>query len=194
MNNINNELLFLISSNLIIKDIIKLFNINKNYNLIFKNNYKFFSKIYFPKYKHIKTYDDFNDLLKINFNNILYINSTKLTNFIKNNYWSYNFFKYKYINNYNKKDYYIHNLIINMMKNIYLVKQLDQKEDNDRYIHNNKNKQFLYDIGIGFYKMKEELLCETEMFRNDLDYYLEYNIKEKIKFNNNLNYLVINMI
>ena len=32
------------------------------------------------------------------------------------------------------------------------------------------------------------------MFKKDLDYYLEYNIKEKIKYKNNLNYLVVNMI
>ena len=194
MNKINNELLFLISSNLIIKDIIKLFSLNRTLNLVLKSDYKLFCSNYFPMYNSIKNYNDFKDLLKINFNNVFYINKDKLINFIRKNYWAYNFFKHKYININNKNDYYIHNMIINIMKNIYLVRQLDQKEDNDKYLNKDKDKQFLYDIGIGYYKMKEELLLETEMFKKDLDYYLEYNIKKKIRFNNNLNYLVVNMI
>ena len=194
MDIINNDLLFLISYNLIIKDIIKLFNINKNFKLILKNNYKKICTNYFPMYDSIKNFSDFNDLIKINFCNVLYINKKKLCNYIKRNYWAYNFFKHKYININNKNDYYIHNIIINIMKNMYLVQQLDKKEDNDKYLYKNKEKQFIYDIGLGYYKMKEELLLETEIFKEDLDYYLEYNIKKKIKYNNNLNYLLINMI
>ena len=145
-------------------------------------------------YHKVKNYNDFNDLININFNNILYINKNKLCNYIKKNYWAFNFFKYKYIDKNNKKDYYIHNLIINIMKNIYLVNQLDQKEDNDKYIYKEYNKQFIYDIGIGYYKMKEELLLESEMFKKDLDCYLEYNIKEKIRINKNYDNIILSLI
>ena len=194
MDKLNIESLILISNNLIIKDIIKLFTINKKFKFIFQENYKIFSNNYFPMYNIVKNYDDFNDLLNINFNNILYINKNKLFNYIKKNYWAFNFFKHKYINKNNKKDYYIHNLIINIMKNIYLVNQLDQKEDNDKYIYKGYNQQFIYDIGIGYYKMKEELLLESEMFKKDLDYYLEYNIKEKIRLKKNYDNIILSLI
>ena len=194
MDKLNIESLILISNNLIIKDIIKLFTINKKFKFIFQENYKIFSNNYFPMYNIVKNYDDFNDLLNINFNNILYINKNKLINYIKKNYWAFNFFKHKYINKNNKKDYYIHNLIINIMKNIYLVNQLDQKEDNDKYIYKGYNQQFIYDIGIGYYKMKEELLLESEMFKKDLDYYLEYNIKEKIRLKKNYDNIILSLI
>lgn len=194
MDKLNIESLILISNNLIIKDIIKLFTINKKFKFIFQENYKIFSNNYFPMYNIVKNYDDFNDLLNINFNNILYINKNKLINYIKKNYWAFNFFKHKYINKNNKKDYYIHNLIINIMKNIYLVNQLDQKEDNDKYIYKEYNQQFIYDIGICYYKMKEELLLESEMFKKDLDYYLEYNIKEKIRLKKNYDNIILSLI
>ena len=80
------------------------------------------------------------------------------------------------------------------MKNIYLVNQLDQKEDNDKYIYKGYNQQFIYDIGIGYYKMKEELLLESEMFKKDLDYYLEYNIKEKIRLKKNYDNIILSLI
>ena len=103
MDKLNIESLILISNNLIIKDIIKLFTINKKFKFIFQENYKIFSNNYFPMYNIVKNYDDFNDLLNINFNNILYINKNKLINYIKKNYWAFNFFKHKYINKNNEK-------------------------------------------------------------------------------------------
>ena len=83
MDKLNIELLILISNNLIIKDIIKLFTINKKFESLFKKNYKIFSNNYFPMYHKVKNYNDFNDLININFNNILYINKNKLCNYIK---------------------------------------------------------------------------------------------------------------
>ena len=80
------------------------------------------------------------------------------------------------------------------MKNIYLVNQLDQKEDNDKYIYKEYNQQFIYDIGSCYYKMKEELLLESEMFKKDLDYYLEYNIKEKIRLKKNYDNIILSLI
>lgn len=190
---INENILLFLIDNLIIKDIIKLFITNKDYYKFMKNNYNILCKIHYPKYK-ILSINDFNDCNKIHFQNLFYINKIKLIHYIKINPWSNNFFNYKYINIHNKEDTYIHNLILNMMKDIYIVKQLDIKENNEKYLNKNKNKQFIYDIGISYYNLKLELLNETEIFKKDLDNYLENNIKEKIFYKYNLieliNYII----
>ena len=69
MNKINDDLVILITNNLIIKDIIKLCKINKKYSDFIKNNYNYYFNKYFPLYKEIYKYKDFNELININYNN-----------------------------------------------------------------------------------------------------------------------------
>jgi hypothetical protein len=187
---INDAILLFLIDNLTIKDIIKLFITNKYYYNFMKKKYKIICKLYYPKY-NILTINDFHDCNKIHYQNLYYINKLKLINFIKINPWSNNFFNYKYININNKEDTYIHSLILNIMKNIFIVKQLDIKEDNEKFLNKNKIKQFIYDIGISYYSLKLELLNETEILKKDLDNYLKNNIKEKLNYNYNL-YKIIN--
>ena len=189
---LNENILLYLIDNLIIKDIIKLFMVNKYYYNYIKNNYKILCKKYYPKY-NIISLNDFNDCNRIHFENIFYINKLKLINYIKLNNWSNNFFNYKYINIHNKEDTYIHNLILNIMKNIYIVKELDIKEINEKFLNKDKSKQYIYDIGISYYNLKLDLLNETEIFRKDLENYLENNIKRKINYKYDL-YKIINYI
>jgi hypothetical protein len=178
---INETIILFLIDNLIIKDIIKLFITNKKYYNFMKNNYKILCNIYYPKY-NIKSIYDFNECNKIYYQNLFFINKQKLIKNIIQNDWSYHFFKYKYININNKEDTYIHNLILNIIKNIYLVNQLDIKEKNEKY------------IGISYYNIKLDLLNETEIYKKDLDIYLKYNIKKKINHIYNLNEMIQFMI
>lgn len=189
---LENILIFLPLKNIIHNSVNNIF-FYKFIRKLYKNDY--IKKLYFPKYQ-INNYHQFINTIKINYYSVHYVNKRIFYKYIKNNIWSNNFFKYKYLNKHNKEDSYIHNVVINIMKSIYIVDQLSLKEDNDKYLYKKNNpKQFLHDMGICYYMLKEGLLCETEYFKKDLDNYLINEVKSKHKYSekeykSNLSYLI----
>lgn len=172
-----------IYDNLCIIEMINLSKINKFYNKLInnyiKNNLDYIKKKYFPVYKikEITEIKELKTIFIINHINILYVDKNKLLIKIMNNNWSREYFNNEYINNNLKIDYYIYDLVIGIMKDIYLVNQLKLLQKNKILLNKNILKDKIYDLRICFAKLIDELLDESEILKKTLDNYVDKNIK-----------------
>tara|TARA_Y100001970_G_C14249289_1_gene870597 strand:- start:743 stop:1333 length:591 start_codon:yes stop_codon:yes gene_type:complete len=164
--------------------------INKSlYNEIFDNNLLMNSiiSLYFNEININNNYDNsklFENLIILNYffcnQHLKILDTNKIfLKYLKNNNWANYLYTYNFKRNMNinnniiVKDNTIKDNIMDIMKIMYFKKILDDIEKNQK--QNIINKQDKYNIGIAFYKIKIDLLERSEIIKEEMLFYINYN-------------------
>lgn len=136
-------------------------------------NYLFY--IYYPYFEKEKSYLNFKRNYYFENIDLLTINDKYYQKCIDRNEWSRNLLNTEFINIHDRKDTYIHENVLEIMKCVYLVDKLRKLQKIMKELYQYETQQY-YDLHNGYYYLIDELLSKSEELNKLVTHYQKYNI------------------
>jgi len=131
---------------------------------------------YYPRFKKEKTYLNFKKNYQLENIDLLHINNKYYDEFIKKNEWCQSLLNTNFININHRKDTYIHENVLEIMKCMYLTNnKLRNIQAKMKELYDYEKHEY-YDLHNGYYYLIDELLNKSEELKNLITHYKKYNI------------------